>query len=327
MDTTGVTLGSRGRDDLFDYVEIAEERGLNSIWVGESYGAAAVPLLTRLIEQSDSIDVCSGILNVYARTPALVAMTANSLAAIDDGRFRLGLGTSGPAVIEHFHGVDFDRPLRRTREYVEIVRDFQTGGRVEYDGDLFQLSGFDLDVEQTYETPIYLAAMGERNRELTGAVADGWIPLMVPNTALDDAFEAIHTGADRAGRSPGALDVAPWVPTCVSERDPEAARDAVRSLIAFYIGAMGDYYATAARAFGFGDEADAIREGWRTNRQSGADAAVTDEMVDAFGAAGSPAAAAASTERFVEAGADNPIAYIPAKWADDSLVRETVTHL
>jgi alkanesulfonate monooxygenase SsuD/methylene tetrahydromethanopterin reductase-like flavin-dependent oxidoreductase (luciferase family) len=327
MDTTGVTLGSRGREDLFDYVEIAEERGLDTIWVGESYGAAAVPLLTRLLEHTDAIDVCSGILNVYARTPALVAMTANSLAAIDDGRFRLGLGTSSQAVIERFHGVDFDRPLRRTREYVEIVRAFQSGKRVDYDGDLFELSGFAIDADQTHETPIYLAAMGEQNRELAGAVGDGWIPLMVPNTALDDALDAVRAGADRAGRSLSNVDVAPWVPTCVSERDPEAAREAVRSLIGFYVGAMGDYYANAATAFGFGDAADAIREGWRENRQAGADAAVTDEMVDAFGAAGSPAEAAASAERFVAAGADNPVAYVPAKWAEDSLVRETITHL
>jgi alkanesulfonate monooxygenase SsuD/methylene tetrahydromethanopterin reductase-like flavin-dependent oxidoreductase (luciferase family) len=327
MDTTGVTLGSRGREDLFDYVTIAEERGLDSIWVGESYGAAAVPLLTRLLEHTDSIDVCSGILNVYARTPALVAMTANSLAAIDDGRFRLGLGTSSEAVIEQFHGVDFDRPLRRTREYVEIVRAFQSGDRVDYDGDLFDLSGFALDADRTYDTPVYLAAMGEHNRELTGAVADGWIPLMVPNTSLGDALEAVRAGADRAGRSLTDVDVAPWVPTCVSAREPEAALEAVRSLIGFYVGAMGDYYANAATAFGFGDEADAIRDGWRDNRQAGADAAVTDEMVDAFGVAGAPAEAAQSAERFVEAGADNPVAYVPAKWADESLVRETVTHL
>ncbi len=327
MDTTGVTLGSRGREDLFDYVTIAEERGLDSIWVGESYGAAAVPLLTRLLERTDSIDVCSGILNVYARTPALVAMTANSLATLDDGRFRLGLGTSGPAVIEDFHGVDFERPLRRTREYVEVVRAFQSGERVDYDGDLFDLSGFALDADRTYETPIYLAAMGEGNRELAGALADGWIPLMVPNTALDDALGAVRAGADRHGRSLADVDVAPWVPTCVSDQDPEAAREAVRSLIGFYIGAMGNYYANAATAFGFGDEADAIRAGWRENHQTGADAAVTDEMIDAFGVAGSPAEAAASAERFVDAGADNPIAYVPAKWADDSLVRETVTHL
>jgi alkanesulfonate monooxygenase SsuD/methylene tetrahydromethanopterin reductase-like flavin-dependent oxidoreductase (luciferase family) len=327
MDVTGVTLGSRGRENLFDYVEIAEDRGLDSIWVGESYGAAAVPLLTRLLGHTDSIDVCSGILNVYARTPALVAMTANSLADVDGGRFRLGLGTSGPAVIERFHGVDFDRPLRRTREYVEIVRAFQSGDRVDYDGDLFELSGFALDADRTYDTPIYLAAMGEQNRTLTGRVADGWIPLMVPNTALDDALEAVRAGADRAGRRLSDVDVAPWVPTCISERDPAAAREAVRSLIGFYVGAMGDYYANAATAFGFGDEADAIRNGWRDNRQAGADAAVTDEMVHAFGAAGRPAEAAASYEGFVDAGADSPVAYIPAKWADESLVRETVTNL
>ena len=327
MLANGVTLGSRDRSELIEYATLAESQGLESIWLGESWGAAAVPTITQLLDRTDAIDVCAGIFNIYARTPALVAMTANTLAEIGDGRFRLGLGTSGPAVIENFHGVEFDRPLRRTREYVEIVRAFLAGERVEYDGELFDLSGFALDVERTHDCPIYVAAMGETNRQLTGEFADGWMPLLVPSTAIDDALEAVERGAERGDRSLEEIDVAPWVPTCVSERDPAAAREHVRSLIAFYVGAMGDYYANAATAFGFGEEADAVQAGWKENKQAGAEAAVTDEMVSAFGAAGTPAEAAASFERFVEAGADSPIAYVPTRWAGEELSRETISHL
>ncbi|MFB6310730.1 MAG: LLM class flavin-dependent oxidoreductase [Salinirussus sp.] len=327
MQATGVTLGSRGRDQLPEYAAIAEERGLDTFWVGESYGIAAVPQLTRLIERTDDIDVCSGVLNVYARTPALVGMTAATLANFSGGRFRLGLGTSSPAVIENFHGVSFDRPLRRTREYVEIVRALLSGERVDYDGECFAVEGFALDVTAVPDVPIALAAMGEANRRLTGAVADEWIPLMVPHTAVGDAIGPIETGAEQAGRPLDDIKIAPWIPTCISERDPEAAREAVRSLIAFYVGAMGDYYANAARNFGFGAEATAIREGWREDRLTGAVAGVTDEMLSAFGAAGQPAAAAETFDRYIEAGADTPVAYIAAKWADAETVRETISHL
>jgi alkanesulfonate monooxygenase SsuD/methylene tetrahydromethanopterin reductase-like flavin-dependent oxidoreductase (luciferase family) len=198
------------------------------------------------------------------------------------------------------------------------------GERVDYDGELFDPSGFSLDTDTYHECPIYVAAMGETNRQLTGEFADGWIPLLIPNTGLDDALDAVERGAERGGRSIADIDVAPWVPTCVSEEDPDAAREHVRSLIAFYVGAMGDFYANTASSFGFGEEADAIQAGWEENRQAGAEKAVTDEMLEAFGAAGTPAEAAESFERFGEAGADSPVAYLPAKWADDDLLRETI---
>lgn len=327
MEVSGVTLGSRGRESLLEYAVLAEEQGLNSIWVGEAWGVGAVPLLTQLLERTRTIDVCSGIFNIYSRTPGLIAMTANTLATIGDGRVRVGLGTSGPAVVEQFHGVEFDRPLRRTREYIEIIRAFLAGEQVDYHGDLFDLSGFSLDADEYYECPLYIAAMGETNRQLTGEFADGWMPLLVPNTGLDGALAAVERGAARGNRSLDAIDVAPWVPTCISEEQPTAARNHVRSLIAFYIGAMGKYYAHTAASFGFEEEADAIRTGWQENHQAGAEAGVTDEMVRAFGAAGTPTEAAESFERFKEAGANSPVAYIPSRWADDTLIRETINAL
>jgi coenzyme F420-dependent oxidoreductase len=327
MLANGITFGDLSREEILNYGALAEEQGLESIWVGESWGSASVPMLTQLLERTERIDVCSGIFNVYTRTPGLISMTANTLAEIGDGRFRIGMGASGPAVIEEFHGVEFDRPLRRTREYVEIVRAFLTGERVEYDGEVFDLSGFALDVEENHECPIYVAAMGETNRQLTGEFADGWMPLLVPSTSLGNALEAVEHGAIRGDRSLSEIDVAPWVPTCISEESPDEAREHVRSLIAFYVGAMGEYYANAAASFGFGEEAEAIRNGWESDRQTGAEAGVTEEMIDAFGAAGTPAEAAESFERFGDAGADSPVAYLPSRWADESALRETIEQL
>lgn len=327
MLASGITFGSHERETLFEYATLAEEQGLDSIWIGESWGEASVPLITLLLQRTESIDVCAGIFNIYARTPGLTAMTANTLADVGGNRFRMGLGTSGPAVIENFHGVEFDHPLRRTREYIEIIRGLLSGDRVEYSGELFELSGFSLDMVQHYEVPLYVAAMGETNRQLAGEFADGWMPLLVPNTGLDHALKAVERGCSRGNRSLGDVDVTPWIPTCISERDPQAARDHVRSLIAFYVGAMGEYYANAAKSFGYGDEAEAIRAGWQENRLSGAEAEVTDEMLAAFGAAGTPSQAAECFERFREAGADSPVAYIPSRWAGDEIVRETITNL
>jgi coenzyme F420-dependent oxidoreductase len=327
MTATGITVGGGDREDLFDYVTLAETEGIESVWVGESWGSASVPAMTQLLERTDTIDVCSGIFNIYSRTPGLVAMTANTLADIGNGRFRVGIGASGPAVIENFHGAEFEAPLRRTREYIETVRGFLRGDRVEYEGEFFDLSGFQLDVDTYHECPIYVAAMGETNRQLSGEFADGWMPFILPSSGLDDALEAVHRGASRGDREPDAIDVAPWVPTCISETEPEAARQHAASVVGFYVGAMGDYYANAVTNFGFGEEADAIQAGWADDGPAGAAAAVTDEMVDAFCAAGTPAQAAESFDRFGAAGADSPVAYLPAQSAPEEMLRETVGHL
>lgn len=327
MSVDGVTLGSGDRQENIQYGTLAEEEGLDSFWVGESWGRSSVPIVTQLIERTDTIDVCPGIFNVYSRTPALIAMTMNTLGDLSDGRVRVGMGTSGPAVIENFHGVDFDDPLRRTREYIELVRKYLTGERVMYDGTHFDVAGFSLDMEQFYECPIYVASMGEVNRQLTGEFADGWMPLLVPHTGLEDALEAVERGATRGDRHPDDIDVAPWVPTCISEENPEEARETVRSMIAFYVGAMGDYYGNVIREFGFGGAVEAINAGWEEDKQAGAEAEVTDEMLSTIGACGTPQDALASFEAFVDAGADSPMAYIPSRWASGEIIEETITHL
>lgn len=327
MKVTGIKLGGSNKDKIIEYAILAENKGMDSIWIGESWGSASIPLLTLLLKRTETIDVCSGIINIFSRTPALISMTANTLADIGDGRLRIGLGVSGPKVIENFHGVEFEQPLRRTREYIEIMRYFMNGERVDYDGEIFNLSGFELNVTNYYKYPIYTAAMGKKNRKLTGEFADGWIPILVPNNGLREAINMIKVGADRRGRSLSEIDIAPWVPTCISENRPQTARRHVRSFIAFYVGAMGEYYANSVASFGFCDETTMIKNGWRDDGLKGARNKVTKEMVNVFGAAGTPSEAAKSFDRFNEAGANSPIAYIPTQWADDELTRETISYL
>jgi alkanesulfonate monooxygenase SsuD/methylene tetrahydromethanopterin reductase-like flavin-dependent oxidoreductase (luciferase family) len=168
--------------------------------------------------------------------------------------------------------------------------------------------------------------MGSTNRQLTGEFGDGWIPLLIPNTGLAESIEAVETGAQRQSRSLEAIDIAPWVPCCISESDPAAARTSIRSVIAFHIGGMGEFYAETARAFGYGTETNAITEAWGRGGIDAARDAVTDDMVTNFGAAGTPSQAAESFDRFAASGADSPVAYIP-QTASAELTRETVRHL
>lgn len=309
-----------------EFASIADETGVDTIWVGESWRTSSVPLLTQIAMTTESADLCAGVFNVYSRTPSVIAMNAASLAAVADGRVRIGLGTSGPAVVEDFHGVAFDRPLRRTREAIEIVNAFLSGEPVDYDGELFDLAGFAIDAPDD-RVPIYVAAMGQTNLELTGAFADGWIPLLVPKSALDDALAHVDSGANAHGREVSEIDVAPWVPTCISADDPARARQYTRSLIGFYVGAMGDFYANTLRRFGYSEEADAIQTGWNDKGTDGAAAAIPDGMLNDFAACGTPENAADSLAAYRSNGADMPVAYIPAHWASDDIIEETIRNL
>lgn len=312
--------------NCIDFGKIADASGVDTLWVGESWRTSSVPLLTQLAAATATTDVCAGVFNVFSRTPSVIAMNAASLATVADGRVRIGLGTSGPAVVENFHGVEFHRPLRRTREYIEIIRAFLSGDRVDYDGEMFDLAGFGIDAPET-NLPIYVAAMGETNLELTGAFANGWIPLLVPKSALSEALTHVERGAESRDRTLSDIDVAPWIPTCISESDPDLARDHARSLIGFYVGAMGDFYANTVKRFGYSEEADEIQAGWNDDGTDGAAAAIPREMLEDFAACGTPDDAAASLDEYRSQGADMPVAYIPAHWADDDTIEETIRAL
>ena len=238
-----VTISGGSRQDL-DFVLEAEQLGVDSVWIAETWGYDALTPLAFLAARTERVKLATGIVQVGSRSPALLAMSAMSMQALSGGRFLLGVGTSGPQVMEGWHGVRFDRPVTATRETIEIIRMVTSGERLAHSGEVFPLPLPD-SVGRALRSsagptsvPIYIASMGVKNLELTGELADGWLGnCFMPETA--DAFlEPLRAGAARAGRSLSELDLV--IPVAVEFTDDEegAARSTPRGY-AFTIGAMG----------------------------------------------------------------------------------------
>src|ERR671919_1871267 len=206
------------RQEIVEVVQHAEALGYDSVWVGESGGRDGFTWLTQLACHTSRIKLATGITPVYSRSPALIAQTVAALDEISAGRVILGLGTSGPIVIENWHGLPFQRPLRRTREYIEIIRLVLSGERVNYQGEIFQLKGFRLPFTPPRPAvPIYVASLGPLNLRLTGELADGWLPIYLDAGYLPKFQRELALGAQKAGRALTAVDVAPYILACVSE--------------------------------------------------------------------------------------------------------------
>jgi F420-dependent oxidoreductase-like protein len=277
---------------------LADRLGLDSAWVAEAWGQDAVSVLGLLAGKTDRIGLGSGLMQIPARKPTATAMAAASLDVISDGRFRLGLGLSGPQVSEGWYGVPFTRNLARTREYVDVVRRTLARERIQValDGDG---GGTGLGKPLKLLTrpvqdplPIYLGAIGPRAVRQAGALADGWLPFMLDPADPEVLMAPLRDGAAEAGRSLADIDVAPVVPVAVDE-DLGAARDAVRPWLAFYLGAMGakdkNFYVELAERQGHGEAARAVQERALAGDRAGAAQAVTDGLVDAGAIATTPA--------------------------------------
>jgi F420-dependent oxidoreductase-like protein len=225
---------------------MADELGLDSVWISEAWGQDAVSVLGLLAGRTERIGLGSGLMQIPARQPTAAAMAAASLDVLSGGRFRLGLGVSGPQVSEGWYGVPFERPLRRTREYVEIVRMALARKTVSYEGREWTLPLPDglgrplklLARPVQERVPIYLGAVGPKAVRQTGEIADGWLPFMLDPSDPRPLLEPLERGLAAAGRSRSEMDVAPCVPMALAA-DVDAARDAVRPWLAFYLGAMG----------------------------------------------------------------------------------------
>jgi alkanesulfonate monooxygenase SsuD/methylene tetrahydromethanopterin reductase-like flavin-dependent oxidoreductase (luciferase family) len=319
---TGLMVTSFSDATQADVAVRAEERGYDAVWIGELWGESGVVQLTEMATRTDEVGLGTAILNVYSRSPAVLASTAASLQRLSDGRFTLGLGTSTPKAIEDLHGMSFDRPVRRAHETIEIVRAFTAGdGRVDYDGELLEVADF-----PSLETPvpIYHAGLGPANRRVVGRLADGWIPHNIPFSRLEEAFEEVAAAARERERDPDAITVAPYVPSAVSE-DLGEARDVVRRHVAYYVGS-GEGYRRAVGA-SFPDEADRIAEAWRAGNRGDAADAVTDEMVDDLGVAATPDDARERLRTLVaETNIDHPIVVIPDP-ASDEIAERTIDAL
>ena len=317
MQRIALTFSSRDNNDDTDLIAVAQAAdrlGYHSFWTGESWGRDAFTVLTMLACHTEQIRLGTGIVTVYSRTPGLIAQSIASLDCISKGRAILGLGTSGRIVIEDWHGVKFEYPVSRTREYIEIIRMALAGGRVNYDGRFYQLQRFRMGVSPVQERiPIYVASLGQRNLELTGELADGWLPIWTHREKLPEIKEPLSAALSACGRQPGDMTTAPQILSCASN-DEETVANAIRQArahMAFYIGGMGQYYYDLFCRYGYREESDAVRRAWSEGDRGAAAAAITDEMVDSITAIGSPDDCRRKMDRFRANGVDMPLVAFP----------------
>jgi F420-dependent oxidoreductase-like protein len=276
--------------DVAELALEAERAGFDSVWSSETWGSDAAILAAWIAARTERIGVGTGALQMAGRTPAAAAMAALTLDHLSGGRFRLGLGVSGPQVAEGWHGMPFDHPIERTREYVSIVRTILRREQpVISEGPHYPLplaKGKPLKPNVRPlrpDLPVYLAAMGPRNVALAAEIADGWMPYLYSPERAEVFADALETGWRRADRDPSAFDVAPVVAAAIGD-ELDACRDALRPHLARYVGGMGsreaNFYKEAVTRYGFGEPAERIQEAFLDGRRAEAATAVPDAMVD-----------------------------------------------
>lgn len=273
----------------------AERLGYDSVWTAEAYGSDAVVPAAWLAARTERIHVGTAIMQIPARTPAMTAMTAMTLDGLSGGRFRLGLGVSGPQVVEGWHGVPFGRPLARTREYVAIVRAILRRERpLEFQGEYYRIpyAGPDATglgkplrsiLHARPEIPIVLAAIGPRNVALAAEIADGWIPVFFSPWRMKMFRAWLEEGFRAAGKARGRFEIMPSVPVVVGDRVDECRR-AVKARLALYVGGMGargrNFYNELACRYGYEEAARTVQDLYLAGRKAEAEAAVPDALVD-----------------------------------------------
>jgi F420-dependent oxidoreductase-like protein len=311
----GLNIGYLTGSDADEHVALAvgaEQLGYDVCWAAEAYGSDAPTLLAFVAARTERIGIGSAIMQIPARTPAMTAMTAATLDLLSGGRFRLGLGVSGPQVSEGWHGVRFDRPLERTREYVDVVRLALARRPVEYRGEhqVLPLPGgpgkaLRLMLRPQRDIPLYLAAVGPKNLELTGEIAEGWLGIFFAPEHATVSLDPLRTGAERAGRSAADIDVTVTVPVVVGD-DVEECADRLRGYTALYVGGMGsreqNFYNALARRMGFEQAAVRIQDLYLAQQQREAMAAVPFELIDQTSLIGPPARIADRLAAYADAG-------------------------
>jgi F420-dependent oxidoreductase-like protein len=283
-------LGISGEDQL-RMAQEADRLGYHSIWAAEAYGSDAATVLAWLASNTERVRIGSGIFQIPARTPTMTAMTAATLDNISGGRMLLGLGVSGPQVTEGWHGQSFDRPLKRTREYVAIVRKALARETVTFQGELYTLprpggpgKPLKLIIKPVQERiPIYIAAIGPKNTALAAEIADGWIPTLFAPDHIDVLKSSLEEGARRANRSTDEIDIAPMVSMAMTD-DAGQARNMMRPFLALYVGGMGsrerNFYKELVTRYGYGDAAQKVQDLYLDGKYDDAMAALPPDLID-----------------------------------------------
>lgn len=295
-----------------------ERAGLDIVFVPEAYSYDAVSALGYLAASTDRVELASGILQLYTRTPTLTAMTAAGLDYVSDGRYTLGLGASGPQVIEGFHGVRYDAPIARTREVIEICRAVWRREKLQYQGEHYEIplpadrgTGLGKPLKLINKPvreriPILIAALGPKNVELAAELAEGWQPIFfLPEKAQDVWGKALATGQSKRDPVLGDLEVFAG-PTLAIGENVEPLREIVKPHLALYIGGMGakgkNFYHTLATRYGYGPQADRIQELYLAGDKEAAAKAVPDELVRDVSLIGTPGFVKERIAAFREAG-------------------------
>lgn len=292
----GMPLGyAGGFVEVADEVGALERAGLDIVFVPEAYSFDAVSQLGFLAARTERIQLASGILQIFTRTPTLTAMTAAGLDYVSDGRFVLGIGASGPQVVEGFHGVPYDAPLARTREVVDICRQVWRREKVQHAGKKYQIplphdrgTGLGKPLKLINHPvreriPIMIAALGPKNVALTAEIAEAWEPIFYyPEKASEVWGAALDAGLARRDPALGELDVCVGAALAIGD-GVESALAGPRAQLALYIGGMGargtNFYYSLAERYGYGDDAARIQELFLSGRKDEAAAAVPDELV------------------------------------------------
>ena len=292
-------------DSIVEQAKIADDSGVHVLNIAEAWGPDALSLLAVVARETHSIKLGTSIINIFSRTPGAMAQHFATLDHLSNGRMVIGLGSSGPQVIEHFHGVKFGKPLTRMHEYVDIINMLMRGEPLNYAGEIFKLSrGFTLRFDPLRDhIPIHIASITPKSLKQTAAIADGWLPIHLPREQWKPQIDAMSAYLEAAGRK--RADFVIRNPTGVRVTDDvEGARQQVAGTTAFYIARMGDFYYEHFIRMGYADEANAVRRGWTEGGPAGGAAAIPPELVDQLGTAGSVEQCVEAMDAAEEAGFD-----------------------
>jgi len=333
----GVHIGYWGlgltREDQLEIVQEAERLGYDSVWTAEAYGSDAATILGWLAGQTTKIRLGSAIFQIPGRSAAMTAMTAATLDQLSDGRFILGVGSSGPQVSEGWHGVRFGKQLARTREYIAVLRMALARERVEFHGESIDLplpdgpgKALKLTIASVQERiPIYIAAIGPKNTQLAAEIADGVIPTMFSPEHVEVMREDLEIGVGRAdGKTMADVEIAPSVQAYVGE-DRTEARNLMRPVLGLYIGGMGsrekNFYNQLVRRYGFDDAAQEIQDLYLEGKKDEAMAAIPDDLIDTVCLCG-PRDVVRERLRAYEAAGVGTLGITPMAWTKDSRIEQ-----
>src|SRR3954447_22509291 len=317
-------------ENQLELVQEAEAAGFDSVWAAEAYGSDTATVLAWIAAQTERIRIGSAIFQMPARSPAMTAMTAVTLDHLSNGRMILGIGSSGPQVAEGWHGQRFPKQLQRTREYVEILRKALARERLEDEGQQYTLplpdgpgKALKLMIGTVQERiPIYIAAIGPKNTQLTGEIADGWMPTFFSPEHVDEFRKLLEEGAERAPNGKkidDSFDIAPNVSLCIDD-DFDKARDVMRPMLALYVGGMGsrdkNFYNALVRRYGFEEAAREVQDLYLSGKKDEAAAALPAELIDKTALCGPKDRIRERLERYRDAGVGT-LMITPMAWTAD----------